>query len=164
DPDGLLNPGKIVDAPPLTANLRFGPAYVTPDVPTTFDFSGDGGMVRAAALCSGVGECRKHREGNLCPSYRATRDRRHTTRGRAPVSDWLLRNPPTRWLNEKLLGIDRRRVPPPFARRRPLPAPGNATGPPVVLFPDTFGRFHEPHVADAAHRLLTAAGFRVEAG
>ena len=40
DPHNLLNPGKIVDAPPLTANLRFGPAYRTPEVPTTFDFSG----------------------------------------------------------------------------------------------------------------------------
>ena len=45
DPQGLLNPGKIVDAPPLAANLRYGPGYVTPEVPTTFDFSADGGLV-----------------------------------------------------------------------------------------------------------------------
>src|SRR5207302_21887 len=43
DPLNLLNPGKIVDAPPLATNLRYGPAYVTPDVPTTFDFGADGG-------------------------------------------------------------------------------------------------------------------------
>ncbi|GIW81250.1 MAG: hypothetical protein KatS3mg105_3057 [Gemmatales bacterium] len=59
DPLNLLNPGKIVDCPPRTVNLRFGPRYVTPDVPTTFDFSADGGIVRAAELCAGVGECRK---------------------------------------------------------------------------------------------------------
>jgi FAD/FMN-containing dehydrogenase/Fe-S oxidoreductase len=85
DPLGILNPGKIVDAPPLTANLRHGPNYVTPDVPTTFDFSADGGIVRAAELCAGVGECRKKRDGTMCPSYQATCDERHSTRGRANV-------------------------------------------------------------------------------
>jgi FAD/FMN-containing dehydrogenase/Fe-S oxidoreductase len=83
DPLGLLNPGKIVDAPPLAASLRYGPGYVTPDVPTTFDFSADGGIVRAAELCAGVGECRKTRAGTLCPSYQATREEQHSTRGRA---------------------------------------------------------------------------------
>src|SRR5207248_1723975 len=83
DPLGLLNPGKIVDAPPLVSNLRYGPAYVTPEVPTTFDFSADGGMTRAAELCAGVGECRKRRGGSMCPSYRATREEQHSTRGRA---------------------------------------------------------------------------------
>jgi FAD/FMN-containing dehydrogenase/Fe-S oxidoreductase len=82
DPLNLFNPGKIVDAPPLAANLRFGPAYVTPDVPTTFDFSADGGVARAAELCVGVGACRK-RDGSMCPSFQATRDEQHSTRGRA---------------------------------------------------------------------------------
>ena len=45
DPHSLLNPGKIVDAPPLATNLRYGPGYVTPTVPTTFDFSADGGLL-----------------------------------------------------------------------------------------------------------------------
>ncbi len=83
DPQGLLNPGKIVDAPPLTDNLRFGPAYTTPDTPTTFDFSLDGGLTRSAELCAGVGECRKKRGGSMCPSFRATADELHSTRGRA---------------------------------------------------------------------------------
>ncbi len=83
DPHNLLNPGKIVDAPPLVSNLRFGPAYKTPDVPTTFDFSADGGMARAVELCAGVGECRKKRGGTMCPSYQATCDEQHSTRGRA---------------------------------------------------------------------------------
>jgi FAD/FMN-containing dehydrogenase/Fe-S oxidoreductase len=85
DPLNILNPGKIVDAPPLTSNLRYGPKYLTPDVPTTFDFSADGGLVRAAELCVGVGECRKKREGTMCPSYQATREEQHSTRGRANV-------------------------------------------------------------------------------
>ncbi len=83
DPQNIFNPGKIVDAPPLAANLRYGPKYVTPDVPTVFDFSADGGLTRAAELCAGVGECRKTRAGTMCPSYQATRDEQHSTRGRA---------------------------------------------------------------------------------
>ena len=83
DPHNLLNPGKIVDAPPLASNLRFGPTYQTPEVPTTFDFSADGGLQRAVELCAGVGECRKKRGGTMCPSYQATCDEQHSTRGRA---------------------------------------------------------------------------------
>ncbi len=56
---------------------------MTPEVPTTFDFSADGGLTRAAELCAGVGECRKKREGTMCPSYQATREEQHSTRGRA---------------------------------------------------------------------------------
>src|SRR5262249_48583648 len=74
DPDGILNPGKPVDPPPLASNLRYDPKYVTPEVATTFDFSTDGGLTRSAELCAGVGECRKKREGTMCPSYQATRD------------------------------------------------------------------------------------------
>ncbi len=83
DPENILNPGKIVDAPPLANNLRYGPTYATPDVRTTFDFSADGGLTRAAELCAGVGECRKKRGGTMCPSYQATCDEQHSTRGRA---------------------------------------------------------------------------------
>ncbi len=83
DPQNLFNPGKIVDSPPLASNLRYGPAYVTPDLPTTFDFSADGGLARSAELCAGVGECRKKRGGVMCPSYQATLEEQHSTRGRA---------------------------------------------------------------------------------
>jgi Fe-S oxidoreductase/FAD/FMN-containing dehydrogenase len=83
DPHNVLNPGKIVDAPPLTAHLRYGPAYVTPIVATTFDFTADGGLLPAAELCAGVGACRKKREGTMCPSFQATRDEKDSTRGRA---------------------------------------------------------------------------------
>ena len=83
DPHNLFNPGKIVDSPPLTANLRFGPGYQTPDPKTFFDFSEYGGMTRAAEMCSGVGACRKTLSGTMCPSFMATRDEAHSTRGRA---------------------------------------------------------------------------------
>jgi FAD/FMN-containing dehydrogenase/Fe-S oxidoreductase len=83
DPDGLFNPGKIVDTPPLTANLRFGPAYRTPDPQTQFDYGDFGGMGRAVEMCSGLGACRKKLDGTMCPSYMVTLEEKHSTRGRA---------------------------------------------------------------------------------
>jgi FAD/FMN-containing dehydrogenase/Fe-S oxidoreductase len=85
DPDGLFNPGRIVDTPPITAHLRFGAGYVTPDPPTHFDYAAVGGFGRAVEMCSGVGACRKTREGTMCPSYMVTREEGHSTRGRANV-------------------------------------------------------------------------------
>ncbi|MEO5923482.1 MAG: FAD-binding and (Fe-S)-binding domain-containing protein [Bryobacteraceae bacterium] len=83
DPHNLFNPGKIVDAPPLTSNLRFGAGYQTPNPQTFFDYSDYGGMGGAVEMCSGVGACRKKLSGTMCPSYMATRDERDSTRGRA---------------------------------------------------------------------------------
>ena len=83
DPAGLFNPGKIVDAPPLTANLRYGGGYRTPEPITFFDYDEHGGLGRAVEMCSGVGACRKTLDGTMCPSYMATRDEAHSTRGRA---------------------------------------------------------------------------------
>ena len=83
DPEGLFNPGKIVDAPPLTANLRYGADYRTPDPAAAFDHGEHGGLGRAVEMCSGVGACRKTLGGTMCPSYMATRDEAHSTRGRA---------------------------------------------------------------------------------
>lgn len=85
DPDGLLNPGKIVDPPPLTANLRYGAGYMTPQPAVHFDYSGFGGWGNAVEMCSGLGACRKKLDGTMCPSYMATRDEMHSTRGRANV-------------------------------------------------------------------------------
>ncbi len=85
DPLGILNPGKIVDAPPLTANLRFGAGYQTPNPPSWFDYSEYGGMGGAVEMCSGVGACRKKLSGTMCPSYMVTREESHSTRGRANV-------------------------------------------------------------------------------
>jgi FAD/FMN-containing dehydrogenase/Fe-S oxidoreductase len=246
DPANILNPGKIVDAPSLAANLRYGPRYITPDVPTTFDFTAEGGMTRAAELCAGVGECRKVRGGTMCPSYQAMRDEQHSTRGRAnalrlaltgqadlvgltdpalhaaldlcleckacksecptnvdvarlkaeflhqyfrrhgtplrnrlfghvaaisrwgcrlaPLSNWLARSVPVRWLNDRLLGIDHRRLPPAFARRtfrqhfRARSSAKSPHPPDVLLFPDTFTNYHEPEIGLAAVHLLERAG------
>ena len=251
DPTGLFNPGKIVDAPPLTANLRYGPGYVTPTLPTTFDFSADGGVLQAAELCAGVGACRKKRDGTMCPSFQATREEKDSTRGRAnllrlaitgqlgfegftdphlhqvldlcleckacktecptnvdmarlkaefldqfhrkhgtpvrsrvfgrvadlarigcelaPVSNWLARRSSLRWLNEKLLGIDRRRRLPPFARQtfvHQFTAGMTPDSPDqkVLLFPDTFTNYFQPEIGMAAVSLLRRAGCTVTLG
>lgn len=83
DPEGILNPGKIVDSPPMTQNLRFGAGYQTPLPYTWFDYSEYGGMSGAVEMCSGVGACRKKLAGTMCPSYMVTKDEVATTRGRA---------------------------------------------------------------------------------
>ncbi|MGH2348338.1 MAG: FAD-binding and (Fe-S)-binding domain-containing protein [bacterium] len=83
DPPGLMNPGKIVNAPPIDASLRYGPAYRTLLVTTHFDWTADGGFARSVELCSGLGACRKTVEGTMCPSYMVTREEEHSTRGRA---------------------------------------------------------------------------------
>jgi Fe-S oxidoreductase/FAD/FMN-containing dehydrogenase len=85
DPDGVFNPGKIVDTPPLTSNLRYGAGYATPDPATFFDYAEHGGMGRAVEMCSGLGVCRKTLDGTMCPSFMATREEKHSTRGRANV-------------------------------------------------------------------------------
>ena len=83
DPNGLFNPGRIVDTPPITSHLRFGAGYQTPAPATMFDFSEHKGFGRAVEMCSGVGLCRKTREGTMCPSFMVTREEAHSTRGRA---------------------------------------------------------------------------------
>jgi FAD/FMN-containing dehydrogenase/Fe-S oxidoreductase len=85
DPHGILNPGKIVDSPPLTSTLRYGAGYRTPRPETYFDFSEYGGMGGAVEMCSGLGACRKKLDGTMCPSYMATREEADATRGRANV-------------------------------------------------------------------------------
>jgi FAD/FMN-containing dehydrogenase/Fe-S oxidoreductase len=83
DPQGIMNPGKIVRAPRMDENLRYGPEYRTQKVETFFRFSEEGGFQEAVELCSGVGHCRKRLVGTMCPSYMATLEEEHTTRGRA---------------------------------------------------------------------------------
>lgn len=249
DPLSILNPGKIVEAPPISSNLRFGAGYVTP-VPTTFfDYSDYAGMGGAVEMCSGVGACRKKLSGTMCPSYMATRDERDSTRGRAnvlrlamagrleenglgdegvfqvmdlclecrackaecpvgvdmaryksefladywnrhgtpwkvrasgnihklsvwgsrlaPVSNWISASAPVKWLNEKLLDVDRRRTLPEWKREtfalwlarnpRREDRPGTA----VTLFNDTFTNHYDPQIGIAAVEVLESGGCRV---
>jgi Fe-S oxidoreductase len=83
DPSGLMNPGKILDASPMDQNLRYGPAYQAQPLSTLYKYRQDGSFSAAVEMCTGVGDCRKVQEGTMCPSYRATRDEEHSTRGRA---------------------------------------------------------------------------------
>ncbi len=87
DPTNKMNPGKLADPVKLYQpqdNLRLGAGYKTHQVKTHFQFPDDGGSFSMATLrCVGVGLCRKEDAGAMCPSYMATRDERHSTRGRA---------------------------------------------------------------------------------
>jgi len=243
DPHGIFNPGKIVDAPPLTQNLRYGAGYVTPDPTTHFDYSEYGGFGGAVEMCSGLGACRKKLSGTMCPSYMATLEETHSTRGRAnvlrtamagrlgeaglgdhgvyetldlclecrackaecpvgvdmarfksefladywarhgtaidarllgsvrtvatwgsrlaPLSNWLADAAPVRYLNERLLGIDRRRTLPKFERhtlaQRARPADDQCE---AVLFNDTFTNYYDPAIGTAALDVIAAAGIR----
>src|SRR5213083_3330076 len=249
DSENRLNPGNIVDAPGILENLRYGVGYTTWEPTTLLDFSGQGGFAAAVELCNGVGVCRKTLEGTMCPSYMATKDEEHSTRGRAnalravlsgrlPPSEFTgtrlhevmdlcleckgckaecpanvdmaklkyeflhhyyaanglpLRNrvfgrierlnrlgahlpalvnwasalAPSRWLIEKLVGIDRRR-PLPTLAAKPFTAWFARHAPPVasprgqvVLFHDTFVTYNTPEIGRAAVELLETAGYRV---
>ena len=84
DPKGIMNPGKIVDSPPMTENLRYGTTYNTINPGNGFGFNTEGGSLPSAIeMCNGQGECRKVTSGTMCPSYMVTRDEEHSTRGRA---------------------------------------------------------------------------------
>lgn len=83
DPEGRMNPGKVIDTPPTDSHLRFGSGYRPLPVQSEFHYRAQGGMLAAAEQCTGVGACRKMSAGVMCPSYAATRDEIHSTRGRA---------------------------------------------------------------------------------
>ena len=252
DPEGLFNPGKIVNSPTLTENLKFGTSYETRAVDTAFDFSDFGGISRAAEQCGGVGACRKSLTGTMCPSYMATRDEADSTRGRAnafrlaisgqlgsdglndaelypimdlcleckacknecptgvdmarmkseflhqyhsrngrpmrarmlgkieraagwgsrlaPFSNWVLQSEFARWMNERLFGLDRRRLPPEFTRqtflqwwrRHSSKQKEGKDADAVVLFADTFSNFFEPNQLIAVVRIAEELGLSVE--
>jgi FAD/FMN-containing dehydrogenase/Fe-S oxidoreductase len=249
DPDNRMNPGNIVDSPGILENLRYGVSYKTWEPKTLLDFGPQGGFAAAVEMCNGVGACRKKLEGTMCPSYMATRDEEHSTRGRAnalravlsgrlapaeftgrrlyEVMDLCLeckgckaecpanvdmakmkyeflhhyyqanglplRNrlfgriadlnalgarvpalanrlatlPLSRWLLEKVAGIDRRRPLPAFAPQtfeqwfRGRTPPAAAPRGEVVLFHDTFLNYNTPAIGEAAVQLLEAGGYKV---
>ncbi len=85
DPRGLMNPGKIVDPPRMDepSLFRFKPGYDTHPPPALLDWGEWGGFDKAVEMCNNNGHCRKFDAGTMCPSYRATLDETHLTRGRA---------------------------------------------------------------------------------
>jgi FAD/FMN-containing dehydrogenase/Fe-S oxidoreductase len=104
DPEGRMNPGKVVDPFPITSNLRLGPSYHTPKLPTYFKFPSEGGFERAAQRCVGVGKCRRHDSHDevMCPSYLATHEEKYSTRGRARLLFEMLHGGPIgdRWRSD----------------------------------------------------------------
>ncbi|RNC90339.1 MAG: FAD-binding oxidoreductase [Allomuricauda sp.] len=85
DPGNLFNPGKIVDPFPMDESFRYDVGRIEPKINTLLDFSKDEGLLKSAEKCNGSGDCRKTHEfsGAMCPSYHATLNETHTTRGRA---------------------------------------------------------------------------------
>ena len=91
DPDGKMNPGKVVDPYRMTQNLRLGPHYEPAQPRTHFRFPEDNGsFARATLRCVGVGKCRRQEGGTMCPSYMVTRKEPDSTRGRAHLLHEML--------------------------------------------------------------------------
>ncbi|WP_139957896.1 FAD-binding and (Fe-S)-binding domain-containing protein [Flavicella sediminum] len=96
DPLAIFNPGKIVNAYGMDQDLRFKADRTEPEITTLFDFSDSQGIVRVTEKCNGSGDCRKSVEagGTMCPSYRATKNEKDTTRARANALREYLTNSP----------------------------------------------------------------------
>jgi FAD/FMN-containing dehydrogenase/Fe-S oxidoreductase len=94
DPDGKMNPGKVVDPYKIDENLRLGSNYAPWQPQTHFQFPDDhDGFGGATLRCVGVGKCRRDEGGVMCPSYRVTREEEHSTRGRAHLLWEMIQSP-----------------------------------------------------------------------
>ncbi|MDP3432894.1 MAG: FAD-binding and (Fe-S)-binding domain-containing protein, partial [Bacteroidota bacterium] len=95
DPQNILNPGKIVDTPPITKDLRILMGQTYFKASTLFDYTPHGDLLRSVEMCNGSGDCRKSNliGGTMCPSYMATRDEDKTTRARANILREYLTRP-----------------------------------------------------------------------
>jgi FAD/FMN-containing dehydrogenase/Fe-S oxidoreductase len=249
DPHDRMNPGKVVHPHRLDENLRFGVDYLPIEPRTEFSYPHDHHRFsHAAARCVGVGKCRGHESGVMCPSYRATGEEEHSTRGRSrllfemlqgdvitdgwrseavrdaldlclackgcrsdcpvnvdmatykaeflshhyrhrvrPMSHYsmgwiplwarlaatmptavnaMMGTPAFATTLKAVGGLDRRRELPRFARRSFTrgftPGAPDASRPPVLLWPDTFTNFFDPHIATETAELLQRTGFHVE--
>ena len=103
DPEWKMNPGKKIDAKPLDQNLRLGASYNPVKVKTYFSYPEEHGhFSEATTLCVGFSKCRKEESGTMCPSYMATREEMHSTRGRTRLLFEMLRGDPLRggWQSE----------------------------------------------------------------
>jgi Fe-S oxidoreductase len=94
DPNNLLNPGKIIAAPKMDSNLRYGAEYQAQVWNSGLSFARQGGLDIAVEQCNGQGVCRRLGEGAgvMCPSFQATREEMHSTRGRANLLRALITN------------------------------------------------------------------------
>jgi FAD/FMN-containing dehydrogenase/Fe-S oxidoreductase len=104
DPQSVFNTGKIVDTPRMNSCLRYEVGRESPEYKTYFDFSAQGGWLRAIEQCNGSGDCRKGVAfgGTMCPSFRATGEEKDVTRGRANILRELLTRPKSkRVFNQK---------------------------------------------------------------
>jgi FAD/FMN-containing dehydrogenase/Fe-S oxidoreductase len=250
DPLNRMNPGKLIDPVAVydaTDNMRIGAGYEPAKVKTWFQYPGDrGSFSDATTRCVGVGACRKQDHGTMCPSFMATREEKHSTRGRAhllwelmqgnvlerdwrneevkdalelclsckacktecpvnvdmatwkseflahyhqghlhPLRDYAfgfmdkwarlasaapalanlpLRIPAVADLAKRVLGVARERELPAFAARsfRSGFSPVAGAGEAVLLWPDTWNNYFMPEALDAAAKVLTAAGNKVE--
>jgi len=106
DPENIFNPGKIVNSPPITENLRVIPGKAIPEFNTHFSFDKNKGYFRSIEKCNGSGDCRKSEKigGTLCPTFMATRDEDKSTRGRANILREFLYN------NEKDQAFDHKEI------------------------------------------------------
>jgi len=110
DPRGVLNPGKIIDTPPMDTFLRHDSTRVDPTYKTIFDFGSTNGILAATEKCTGVGECRKTQlmGGTMCPSFMATRNEQDSTRARANMLRHTLAHPrdlKSPWDSEEVKGV-----------------------------------------------------------
>lgn len=103
DPEWKMNPGKKIDPYRLDENLRLGTDYRPPKLETNFFFLQEhGDFSEATSRCVGVSKCRKDEKGTMCPSYMATREEMHSTRGRARLLFEMLQGDPLKggWHSE----------------------------------------------------------------
>ena len=249
DPEWKMNPGKVIDANPMTEDLRLGKAYNPREPETYFAYPQDHGSFAHATLrCVGAGKCRDTESGTMCPSYMVTLEEEHTTRGRARILHEMLRGkvikdgfrsrkvfdaldlclsckgckgdcpvdvdmatykaeflskyyrrrlrpayayamglimfharlaqhaprlanlvthaPVVGDLIKRAGGLTTEREMPPFAHQTfkawfKERGPRNLSGPPVVLFPDTFNNYLHPEPIKATVEVLEDAGYRV---
>ena len=106
DPNNIFNQGKITDAFPMDKNLRYEVDRIEPEIKTIQDFSDSEGILKLAEKCNGSGDCRKPVEagGTMCPSYRATKNEKDTTRARAnTLREFLTNSKETNKFNHKEL-------------------------------------------------------------
>jgi len=106
DANNIFNPNKIVEAYPMDKNLRYESDRVEPNIETVLDFSKSQGILRETEKCNGSGDCRKLPEfgGTMCPSYRATRNEKDTTRARAnALREFLTNSEQSNKFNHKAL-------------------------------------------------------------